>query len=358
MKNIFFITLLFIVACKETQEKTKPIIKPISESIYASGIVVSKNQYQAFATVSGIVDEIYVSEGDSVSKGTPILFISSKTQQLNKENARLTAEYADSKSNQGKLNEAKQLVELSKNKMKNDSILLERQKKLWSQNIGTKVELEQRELSYQNAKTNYFSASEKYDELKRQLYLNSNQSKNSLGILSSIESEYTLKSMISGRVYSLSTKKGEIVTPQKPLAIIGDKSSFTIEMQVDEYDIIKIKKGLTVVVALNSHKDKVFDAIVTKINPLMNPQSKTFLVEAEFVKQPDILFPNITLEANILIQTKENALLIPREYLLNDSMVTTANGEQVVVKTGLKDYRMVEIISGISATDELIKSVK
>lgn len=358
MKNIFFIALLFIIACKEKQEKIKPVIKPITESIYASGIVVSKNQYQAFATVSGIVDDIYVSEGGSVSKGSPILFISSKTQQLNKENARLTAEYADSKSNQGKLNEAKQLVELSKNKMKNDSTLFERQKKLWSQNIGTKVELEQRELSYQNSKTNFISASEKYDELKRQLDLNANQSKNNLSILSSIENEYTLKSMIQGRVYSLNVTKGEIVTPQKPLAVIGDKNHFIIEMQVDEYDIIKIKNGLTVIIALNSHKDKVFDALVTKINPLMNPQSKTFLVEAEFIKQPEIIFPNITLEANILIQTKENALLIPREYLLNDSIVTTADGEQVIVKTGLKDYRMVEILSGISATDELIKSVK
>ncbi|MGB3948315.1 MAG: efflux RND transporter periplasmic adaptor subunit [Bacteroidia bacterium] len=358
MKHSIILLLLFTIACKQKQEKISPVIKPITESIYASGIIVSKNQYQAFATVSGIVDEIYVSEGDSVSKGTPILYISSKTQQLNKENARLTAEFSDSKSNQGKLNEVKQLLELSKSKLKNDSVLLERQKKLWSQNIGTKVELEQRELSYQNSKTNFISASEKYDELKRQLDLNANQSKNNLSILSTIENEYTLKSMINGRVYSLNATKGEIVTPQKPLAVIGDKNNFVIEMQVDENDIIKIKNGLAVIVSLNSYKNKVFDAIVTKVNPLMNVQNKTFLVEAEFVKPPDLLFPNITLEANIVIQTKVNALLIPREYLSNDSIVTTANGENVVVKTGLKDYQMVEIVSGITATDELIKSVK
>jgi HlyD family secretion protein len=91
---------------------------------------------------------------------------------------------------------------------------------------------------------------------------------------------------------------------------------------------------------------------------LMNLQSKTFLVEAEFVQAPDILFPNVTFEANILIQTKESALLIPREYILNDSIVTKSNGTQVVVKTGLKDYQMIEILSGISASDELIKPVK
>jgi hypothetical protein len=150
MKNLFFIVLLFFIACKEKQEKTTPVIKPITESIYASGIVVSKNQYQAFATVSGIVDEIYVSEGDSVSKGTPILFISSKTQQLNKENARLTAEYADFKSNQGKLNEAKQLLELSKSKMKNDSALLERQKKAAKKGNMKRVFVVLDDLAYDN----------------------------------------------------------------------------------------------------------------------------------------------------------------------------------------------------------------
>jgi HlyD family secretion protein len=358
MKKFIYCTLFLFVACGTKQEKIKPIVKSISESIYASGTIVSKNQYKAFSTVSGIVDKIYVSEGDSVVVGTPLLFISSKTQQLNKENARLSAAFSDIKANQGKLEEAKLLIDLSKNKMQNDSVLFQRQQKLWAQNIGSKVELEQRELAYQNSKTNFVSALEKHDELKRQLDLSSVQSKNNLSILSSVENEYTVKSMIDGEVYALNITKGEIVGPQTPLAVLGDKKHFVLEMQVDEYDIIKIKKGQLVMAVLNSHKDKVFEAVVTKIDPLMNLQSKTFLVEAEFVQAPDILFPNVTFEANILIQTKESALLIPREYILNDSIVTKSNGTQVVVKTGLKDYQMIEILSGISASDELIKPVK
>jgi hypothetical protein len=41
--------------------------------------------------------------------------------------------------------------------------------------------------------------------------------------------------------------------------------------------------------------------------------------------------------------------------LLNDSIVIKANGDKVVVKTGLRDFQKIEIISGISADDELIK---
>ena len=78
------------------------------------------------------------------------------------------------------------------------------------------------------------------------------------------------------------------------------------------------------------------------------------MVEAEFVKQPEILYPNISFEANIVINSKEKAILIPRDYLLNDSFVVKPNGDKIAVKTGLKDYQKIEIISGINAEDELV----
>jgi hypothetical protein len=75
------------------------------------------------------------------------------------------------------------------------------------------------------------------------------------------------------------------------------------------------------------------------------------------VKKPERLYPNITFEANIVIEEKSGAMLIPRTYLLQDSMVIKSNGDTVQVKTGLKDYRKVEILSGITPDDELIKPV-
>lgn len=352
--TVFFFMALLLFACKNNVPKIKPTVASISESIYASGIVKSKNQYQAFATVNGIIDQVFVSEGDSVYKGMPILSISNETQRLNKENAQLSVSFSDVNANQGKLNEAKLFIELSRNKMKNDSLMYERQKTLWEQQIGSQVEFEQKELAYENAKTAYFSAIVKYNDLKRQLNFNAAQARKNLSISSTLASDYVLRSEIDGLVYSLTKTKGEIVGVQTPLAVIGDASAFILEMQVDEYDILKMKKDLRVMVTLDSYKGQVFEALVTKINPLMNERSKTFLVEAEFLKQPDILYPNISFEANIVIASKDKAMLIPRNYLLNDSTVLNSKGEKVKVITGLKDYQQVEILSGISATDELL----
>jgi len=355
MLRIVLLSSILFFSCRREKETIKPVSGPISESIYAAGFIKSKNQYQVFSTVNGIIDQVYVSEGDTVKKGSLLLSISNETQRLNKENAELAAQFSDLNANQGKLNEAKQSIDLARYKMANDSILYSRQTALWQQQIGTKIELEQRELALQNSKTAHSSAIVRYEDLKRQLDFSSLQSKKNLLISSKLQSDYILKSEIDGIVYSFTKTKGEWVGLQTALAIIGDAKNFILEMQVDEYDIFKIRKGLIVLVTMDSYKDHVFEAILTKVNPMMNERSKTFLVEAEFIQPPSLLYPNITFEANIVIQSKEKAILIPRNYLLQDSTVIKISGDTVIVRTGLKDYNKIEILSGVEADDELIK---
>jgi hypothetical protein len=59
-----------------------------------------------------------------------------------------------------------------------------------------------------------------------------------------------------------------------------------------------------------------------------------------------------------LIQTKENVLIIERDYLLNDSTVMLESGKMQKVKIGLLDYNKVEIINGLSKSSKIIKQGK
>ena len=54
---------------------------------------------------------------------------------------------------------------------------------------------------------------------------------------------------------------------------------------------------------------KVFDAYLTQVYPIMNENSRTFKVEAEFKEAPEKLYPNLTAEANIIIQIKRQKYL-------------------------------------------------
>lgn len=355
---LILLLLIVLTSCKGKQNKVKPFYSAISESVYASGSVKSNQQYEAFATVNGVIQDIYLEEGDSLNIGTPILSVANEVPQLNQENALLVARYAEVSSNQDKLSDARQAIDLQESKMKNDLLLLNRQKNLWEQNIGTRNELEQRTLAYESSRTAYLSAMSKYHDLERQIRFTASQSQKNLQVAQQQASDFTLRSKVKGVLYKIYKKKGESVSLQTPLALIGKNDHFILEMQVDEYDIFKIRKNLLVLVTMDSYKNQVFKARVSAISPMMNENSKTFLVEATFENPPAQLYPFISFEANIVIDTKKRALLVPRNAFLNDSTLVKSNGDKIVVKTGLKDYKMVEILSGVTDADDLIIPVK
>ena len=346
------------ISCKNKVVTVRPVEEKITESVYASGIVKSKDQYQVYASANGVVDNLMVQEGDLVKKGEVLMRLKNSTARLNTENAMLAANYAATSSNTEKLKDVQNAIQLAQIKMQNDSSLLERQRNLWKQNIGTRNELDRLELAWRNSLSAYKAAKLKYADLQKQISFQDKQAQKNVSITKSIAADFTLKSETDGKVYNMLVTNGEMVNVQSPVAVIGSATDFMLELQVDEYDIARIKKDQQVLISMDSYKGEVFEAIVTKINPLMNERSKSFTVEADFVKPPPALFPNLTCEANIIIQAKDRALTIPRNYLLDGDYVLMENNEKRKVVTGLKDYQKVEIISGLTDKDDIRKPVQ
>jgi len=346
---------MVLLSCSKKKETIKPESQSITQSVYASGVIKSKNQYQVFANSSGILSKVLVSEGDRVKQGQLLAQISNSTAELNRENALISANFNAYQNNQNKLLELQHNIEVARQAKENDSLLLVRQRNLWAENIGTLSELEMRELSAKNSRNNYNNAILKYDELKKQLDFAARQSKKLYEISTSQANELLVKSQINGKVFSVLKKAGEMISPQTALAVIGDAENYYIELQVDEYDIAKVEIGQKIFLTMDSYKGKVFEAQVSKIYPIMNERNKTFTIEATFVKAPDKIYPNLTAEANILISTKENAILIPRSYLIEDKFVLLENGEKKAVKVGMKDYDKVEILEGLTIQDVILK---
>lgn len=356
MKILVPILLVLIVGggCSSKSESIHPKVQNISSSVYASGTIKSKSQYQAVPLVSGIIQEVFVDDGDYVRKGQLLIRIDNRAQLINEENAALSASYYDLGSNQDKLEDAQNAIRLAREKLETDSLMYVRQLNLFNQNVISQVELEQRELAYQSSQNALSNAIIRYNDLKRQINFSAKQAKNNLALSSKSASDFEIRSDINGRVYSVLIEKGDLVGPQIPLAVIGSADSFILEMQVDEYDIAKVDLNMRVLVTMDSYKGQVFEARVNKINPLMNERSKTFKVEAIFTKAPKKIFPNTSFEANIVLESKKEVLTIPRTYLLKGDSVLLANGKKVKVKIGLRDFEFVEILSGLRPEDEIM----
>lgn len=348
--------ILFIMtACRGRQEEIKPVLERITESVYASGFIKSSNQYEVFSTVNGIVKRRIVKEGDVINKNDAIVQLSGVAAQLQAEYALINAENAAQRANSRRLEELRLSIDQAKIKMDQDVLQLQRQRNLWVKQIGSRSELEQRELAWKTSRNIYETACLQYAELQREIRFNEKRALKNLEISRSLASDYTIKSGYSGKVYDILIEEGEMVNTQQPIAVIGDAAIFFLELQVDEYDIARIKPQQKIIISMDSYRGQVFEAMVTKIKPFMHERSKTFTVEARFLQPPPVLYPNLTCEANIIVAEKKQALTIPRSCLLDGDFVLLAGGGKRKVRTGLMDYQKVEILNGLTVNDLILK---
>tara|TARA_R110000868_G_scaffold93190_1_gene258081 strand:- start:57844 stop:58926 length:1083 start_codon:yes stop_codon:yes gene_type:complete len=357
MRNFFWIFfLLLFLSCGSKKEKILPTKKHLTESVYASVTVQPDSLYQAYAPVGGILDLNLLEEGDLVSRGTRIVQIVNNTPKLNSDNARLALELAKANYNGssavlGSLEDEIQSATLS---FKNDSMNYFRQKRLWDENIGSKVQFENRKLAYEISGNNLKQLKNKYVQTKNELSTQVKQALNNYTTSQISTQDFTVTSKINGKVYALYKNPGEIVSTMEPLASVGSATDFIIELLIDEVDIVKLELGQKALITLDAYGDEVFEAKVSKIYPKKDERSQTFKAEATFDNPPKALYPGLAGEGNIMISEKENALTIPKEYLIDGNKVMTHDG-LVEVVIGLKNLDSVEILEGLGETTEILK---
>ncbi len=358
MKNLLFFSALLFISCSKKDNGEYQIQKgTVTESVYASGIVKSENQYTVYATVNGSLQQIDVTAGQSITKGQPLFEIESEKASLNTENANLAYQLSqeNNRYTQDKIAEMETKVQMAKDKLALDQSVYNRNKNIKQYNIISEVEYEKVELAYKNSKSNYEAALKELSQLRAQLKNEQSRSKVNLRIAQKSQSDFTVKSAFQGELFDVFVKEGAMVTPQTPLAVIGKKNAYLLELNVDENDMVRVKLGQTIEVTMDSYKGQVFEATVDKIYPIMDERSRTFKIEAHFVKIPKQLYPNLTAEANIIIQTKKGALTIPKSYLVDGEYVLVNKNEKRKVKIGLSDYQNAEILEGLKAGETIYK---
>ena len=118
-------------------------------------------------------------------------------------------------------------------------------------------------------------------------------------------------------------------------------------LSVDENDISKIKLKQQVVIQLNTQKEKSYHGIVTEIYPAFDEQSQSFYCKVEFIDTLDFKISGTQLQGNIIIENKEDVLVIPRNYLDYGNKVKVKGVGEITVETGFISNEWVEILNGL-----------
>ena len=166
-----------------------------------------------------------------------------------------------------------------------------------------------------------------------------------------------IRSDCDGVIYQSTKEPGEAVRILEPLVLIGEKSGRIARLVVDQSDISKVKTGQLVLLKSDITGSTIYEAEVIKIYPLMNEANQTFRVDATFRNQMNLPFIHNSVEGNIVIQKKENALVLPAYALSEgDSVQIRINDHQQKIKItpGIRSIAFIEILDGIDEKTPVI----
>lgn len=354
-RGVLFLLLVLLAGCGESYRQATAERRQLVEAVYASGNVAPRDAYQVFGAGSGIVEEVYVQAGDPVEKGQPLVRLRMEQPRVQRKEAaqRVARLRRRLQPDSPQLAELRYAVQQARERFEQDSTDYARYQRLLQQDATAKRKAETAHTRMETSRAAVEMARRRLASVRDELEGQYEAALRNLELLQSREEDYVVRSRYRGRVYDRMVEPGNAVSPQQPLLLLGRAAQYMLELIVDESDINRVKEGQEVIVRLDNYPDdSTFRAEITRIFPRLNPATNAFDVEASFVQAPAKLFAGVSAEANILIRQKEDALTIPRSFLLEgDSVWVEVDGKKQKqhIGIGLRSLERVEVTRGLQA---------
>jgi multidrug efflux pump subunit AcrA (membrane-fusion protein) len=357
MKTIIPLLLLAtLFSCGESKE-IQPITQDIKELVFASGQLEWDNSYNLTAQTDGVIQNTNFEVGNVVSKGKVLATIDNPINQINSEVAQeqLVISNQNVSVNAPALQQMEQNIQIAESKYLQDKKNAERYERLNQNNIGSKVEYENAQLTAKNALLNWNGLKKQYALLLQQAKQQQIATKGQLKNNQVLKDYNSIVAVESGTVIKKFKNNGDYVKKGDVIAIIGDQQKVEAVLNVDENSIGKVKLGQTVFVKLNTNKNVVHNGKVTEILSAFDTQSQSFICKVNFDEALANPLFGTQLEANIFIAEKKNALLIPRNYVgFGNKVNVKGQDESVIIKTGIISTEYVEVLDGIDKNTVLL----
>ncbi len=279
--------------------------------VQTQGAIEAEDNILVSAKTPGVVTQVFVSEGQSVSKGQVLAQIDNSIIQRG--------------------------IEGMKSQLDLANTVYQRQKNLWDQKIGTEVQ--------------FLQAKTSKEGLDRQLAGLQEQNENT-----------RIKSPITGSIDAVTAKIGESISPGMPAFRVINTSDLKITAHVSESYVTTIKKGDKVLVQVDG-AEKEIQANVTFVGKNIDLLSRTFPIEVDLPSRTD-LRPNMTAVIKVIFHSDPSAIVVPVNvvqslngekilYVFGQDGKNTVARKRVVEVAGVYD-NLAQIKSGVAAGEKVI----
>lgn len=286
-------------------------IGQISSNYATTAILEAKEEAFVVPRASGIIEHIYVEEGDYVEKGQILAQIEPRRYHLNLDRAK-----AD-------------LVGLEKELAKINKVYT---KKLVSDDT--------------------------YDKLTAQY-----ESANATRSLAELDlKEATITAPISGYIAQRNAKVGnlsESFQRERMFHIVQQKELYGI-VYLPEKELSKVHKDQRASLILTAFSGTKVAAFVERISPVIDAKTGTFKVTLRVPNPDNLLKSGMFAQVKLNYDTKDNAILLPRKALLaiddsvNVFVVKDGLATKHAVTVGYQEGEVVEVLAGLSGTEKVV----
>ncbi len=318
----------------------------IRKRTMATGTIVPRKEVEIKPqSISGIIEEIYVEEGQLVKKGDEIAKIAIVPNEVN-------------------LNGAVSRLNMAKITFQNAEVNYNRDLDLLKKEVIARLDFEKTELAYQNAREELKAAQNNLQLIRT-------------GASSSQKSSNTLiRSTIDGMVLNVPVKIGNSVIASNnfndgtTIASVADMGEIIFEGKIDETDVAKLYLEMPIELTIGAIENQKVDAVLEHISPKGEEENGAvkFEIKAKvLVKEGQKIRAGYSANADIVLEKRENVPVLKERYLIfrEDSTfveVLTSEEPQVFeeryIKIGLSDGLNIEILSGVEASDRIKAGIK
>ena len=316
------------------------ITTSIERKTVVTGKVIPEDEVEIKPQIQGIIEALFVEEGDLVNTGDLLAKIKVVPNEQN-------------------LNSAEGRLANSRIILKNAEIELNRNKDLYEKGIISKQNFDNVQLRFNQSKQDVSNAVSDLQIIRS----------GSKGGAASANTN--IRATVPGTVLEIPVEEGFQVIASNSfnagttIATIADLNKMIFEGKVDEAEVGKLRVGMPLEVNLGAIEDQALEAQLKFIAPKGNEEQGAvqFIIEADlFLNDSIFVRAGYSANASLVLERKDSIMAIPEALLQFDReteepyvevQTEDQKFERRDVEIGISDGVNVEIISGLTEEDQI-----
>ncbi len=235
-----------------------------------------------------------------------------------------------------------------------------RAEQLFKEKLISQQQLDEADSRYKGARASYDLSLQEVEQLKAQLQ----SSETAARLAEKKLADSSIRAPFPGSIKQRRVGAGEYVLVQSPIAVVVRTDTLRARLAVPEKWAGVVKTGATVEVHVEAFPNETFRGKVSRINPSVAQETRTFEVEALIPNGDGRLKPGFFIQATIPSEWTEKVLMVPekavsyRYGIYKVFVMKDAKVEEREIQAGARKDTQVEILKGLSAGERVAMPVK